>query len=179
LGEVYRQEECLKCDKSRFVEVVNEDGETVTTDIAHKQLRYMPITPRLKRLFISKEVAQHMRWHKEGKRENKDHMVHSSDGDAWKALDNFDPDFTRDARNVRLGLATNGFTPFNENAASYSCWPVFVLPYNPPPSLCMKYEYTFLALIIPGPDHPGPQLNVMLKPLIRGVETGVGGSRCI
>ena len=43
---------CLKCGKSRFVEVINEDGEKVTTEVAHKQLRYMPLTPRMKRLFI-------------------------------------------------------------------------------------------------------------------------------
>jgi hypothetical protein len=30
----------------------------------------------------------------------------------------------------------------------------------------MKYEYMFLCLIIPGLDHPGPSINVMLKPLI-------------
>ena len=130
--------ECLKCGKSRFVEVVNEDGEKVTTEIAHKQLRYMPLTPRLKRLFISKKTARHMRWHKEGIRENNQVMTHPSDGDAWKALDNFDPEFARDPRNVRVGLATYGFTPFSENAASYSCWPVFAIPYNLPPALCMK-----------------------------------------
>jgi hypothetical protein len=42
---------------------------------------------------------------------------------------------------------------------------MFVVPYNLP-SLCMKYEFMFLCLIVPGPDHPGPKLNVMLKPLI-------------
>jgi hypothetical protein len=30
----------------------------------------------------------------------------------------------------------------------------------------MKYESIFLCLIIPGSDHPGKKLNVMLKPLI-------------
>jgi hypothetical protein len=30
----------------------------------------------------------------------------------------------------------------------------------------MKYEYMFMRLIIPGPDHPGTNINVMLKPLI-------------
>ena len=93
-------------------------------------------------------------------------MTHPSDGDAWKALDNFDPEFARDPRNVRVGLATDDFTPFSENAASYSCWPVFAIPYNLPPALCMKYEFMFLCLIIPGPDHPGPLLNVMLQPLV-------------
>jgi hypothetical protein len=29
---------CLKCGKSRFIEVINEDGEKVTTEVAHKHL---------------------------------------------------------------------------------------------------------------------------------------------
>jgi hypothetical protein len=61
---------CLKYGKSRFIEVINEDGENVTTEVAHKQLRYMPLTPRMKQLFLSKEIASHMRRHKEGVREN-------------------------------------------------------------------------------------------------------------
>jgi hypothetical protein len=93
-------------------------------------------------------------------------MVHPSDSEAWKALDDFDADFTRDAWNVCIGLATDGFTPYNTSVASYSCWHVFAILYNLPTSLCMKYEYIFLCLIIPGPDHPGTHINVMLKPLI-------------
>jgi hypothetical protein len=30
----------------------------------------------------------------------------------------------------------------------------------------MKYEHMFLCLIEPGLDNPGPQLNVMMQPLI-------------
>jgi hypothetical protein len=30
----------------------------------------------------------------------------------------------------------------------------------------MKYKYMFLCLIIPGLDHPGTNINVILKPLI-------------
>jgi hypothetical protein len=148
------------------VEVVNEDGEKVTTEIAQKQLRYMPLMPRLKRLFLSKNTAKHMRWHKERVRANPELMVHPSDTDAWKALDDFDPNFASDARNVRLGLATDGFSPFNMTASSYSCWPVFAIPYNLPPHLCMKYDYMFLCLVIPGPEHPGTRLHVMMQPLI-------------
>jgi hypothetical protein len=107
----------------------------------------------------------HMQWHKDGERENKEVMVHSSALDAWKALDNFDPEFARDVRNVRIGLTTDGLTPFSDNATSYSCWPMFVVPYNLPHSLCMKYEFMFLYLIVPGADHPRAKNNVMLKPL--------------
>jgi hypothetical protein len=175
------EKKCLKYGKLRFIEVINEDGETVTMKTAHKQLRYetvtmktahkqlcyMPLTPRMKQLFISKKTARHMRWHKEGVHENDQVMVHPSDSEAWKALDDFDLDFTRDARNVRIGLATAGFTPYNMSASSYSCLPVFVIPYNLPPALCMKYKYMFMCLIIPVPDHPGPSINVMLKPIIK------------
>jgi hypothetical protein len=103
-----------------------------------------------------KKTAMHMRWHKEGEHENNNVMVHLFDGEAWKAPDNFDPDFARDVRNVCIGLAADVFTPFTESATSYSCWQVFAIPYNLPPALCMKYEHMFLCLIIPGSDNPGP-----------------------
>jgi hypothetical protein len=61
----------MKCGKLRYVEVVNVDGETVTTEVAHKQVHYMPITPRLKQMFVSKRTTIHMRWCKDGERENK------------------------------------------------------------------------------------------------------------
>jgi hypothetical protein len=48
-------------------------------------------------------------------------MVHPSDSVAWKALDDFDTNFTRDAQNVRIELAMDGFSPYNMSAASYSC----------------------------------------------------------
>jgi hypothetical protein len=61
---------CLKYGKPRFIEVIDEDGEKVTTETTHKQLRYMPLMPQIKWLFVSKKAARHMRWHKEGMREN-------------------------------------------------------------------------------------------------------------
>jgi hypothetical protein len=96
-------------------------------------------------MFLSERTAIHMRWHKVGERENKEVMVHSSDSDVWKALDNFDTEFSRDTRNARIGVATNGFTLFGDNTTSYSCWPMFAVPYNLPPSLCLKYEFMFFA----------------------------------
>jgi hypothetical protein len=39
------ENKCLKCGKLRYVKVVNDDGETVTTEVAHKQLHYIPIAP--------------------------------------------------------------------------------------------------------------------------------------
>jgi hypothetical protein len=40
--------ECMHYGRSRYVKVVNKDGASVTIKVAVKQLRYMPITLRLK-----------------------------------------------------------------------------------------------------------------------------------
>jgi hypothetical protein len=97
-----------------------------------------------------------MWWHKEGIHENDGLMGHPSDGEAWKVLDRFDADFASNARNVHLGLATYGFHPFSTNSAPYTCWPIFAVSYNLPQSLCMKFEFMFLCLIVLGPKAPSP-----------------------
>jgi len=64
---------------------------------------------------------------------NEKEMTHPADGKAWEDFDNCWPDFAEDARNLRLGLATDGFNPFSNMSSSYSMWPIFVIPYNLPP----------------------------------------------
>jgi hypothetical protein len=108
-----------------------------------------------------------MRWHKEGIHENDGVMGHPLNSEAWKVLDRFDANFASDARNIRFGLAIDDFDSFSTNSAAYSCWTVFAVPYNLPPSLCMKFEFMSLCLIVPGPEAPDPQINVILKPLIK------------
>jgi hypothetical protein len=80
--ETASEKKCTVCGECRFVEVENDDGLTVTMKIAHKQLHYMPLIPRLKHLFISKNTARHMRWHKEWVRENPNVMAHPANTDA-------------------------------------------------------------------------------------------------
>lgn len=79
---------------------------------------------------------------------------------------------------MRLAIATDGCTPFSLTAATYSCWPVFVTPLNLPPGVLLRPEYIFLALVVPGPKHPGTKLNILMQPLVdelhqlwRGVNT--------
>jgi hypothetical protein len=105
--------ECMHCGRFRYVKVINEDGTFVTTKVVVKQLCYIPIMPRLKRLFLCDETVQQMRWHKEGIRdnENADIMSHPADAEAWHALDHFDSEFARDPTSVCLGLSTDGFQP--------------------------------------------------------------------
>jgi hypothetical protein len=124
--------------------------------------------PWLKRLFLCEEMAQQMWWHKEGIRDSEDAdiMSHPADAEAWHALDCFDPEFVRDPKSVRLGLSTDGFQPYNFDSTTYSCWPVFIMPYNLPPNKCLKERFIFLALVILSPKELKKQMNIFLRLLM-------------
>uniref|UniRef100_A0A151UD49 Uncharacterized protein n=1 Tax=Cajanus cajan TaxID=3821 RepID=A0A151UD49_CAJCA len=82
------------------------------------------------------------------------------DSFAWKDFDCQYPDFSCDPRNIRLGLASDGFNPFKTMKIPHSTWPIILIPYNLPLWMCMK------QLIIPGPKGPGCNLDVYMKPLV-------------
>ncbi|XP_060211321.1 uncharacterized protein LOC132638477 isoform X1 [Lycium barbarum] len=82
--------------------------------IASKTLRYFPLTPRLQRLFMSRKTSTLMTWHKD-KRVDDGIMRHPSDSMAWKSFDKLHPSFAAEPRNVRLGLASDGFQPFRNS----------------------------------------------------------------
>jgi hypothetical protein len=114
---------CMHCGMSRYVNVINVDGTFVTTKVAVKQFRYIPIMPRLKRLFLCEEMVQQMRWHKEAIRDSEDPdiMSYPTDAEAWHALDHFNPEFARDPRSVRLDLSMDGFQAYSSDSTTYSC----------------------------------------------------------
>lgn len=89
------------------------------------------------------------------------------DSPANKFVEHKWPEFGGDLRNVRLGLATNGISPFNiaGKAQPYSVWPVVLMNYNIPPWLSMKKGHLILSMIVPGPKQPS-DLSVYLAPLI-------------
>jgi hypothetical protein len=81
-----------------------------------------------------------MRWHKEGKRDSEDPdiMSHLVDTEAWEALDCFEPEFARYPKSVCLSLSMDGFQPHSGASTPYSCWSIFIMPYNLLPNKCLK-----------------------------------------
>ena len=69
--------------------------------LAIKAMHYLPLIPRLKRLYASNSFVPHMRWHHENRRPPSV-MCHPSDGEAWKHFDRTYPDLSAEPRNVRL-----------------------------------------------------------------------------
>ncbi|XP_062080666.1 uncharacterized protein LOC133785450 [Humulus lupulus] len=84
--------------------------------------------------------------------------------------DNNDDDFDSllgDAESpLYEGLATDGINFYKNMSSAYSCWPIMLVEYNFPPSMCMKNEFTFLSMLIPGPKQPRNDIDAYLEPLI-------------
>ncbi|KAI5342853.1 hypothetical protein L3X38_010729 [Prunus dulcis] len=150
---------CPICNESRF----KMTSQNRTTKIPQKVMRYLPLKPRLQRLYMSTHTATDMRWHKE-KRVDDDVMRHPADGEAWKEFDRTFPEFAADPRNVRLGLATDGFNPYGVLNQHHSTWQIFAFPYNLPPWKCMKKEYMMMTVLIT--EDPGKSIDVYLRPLV-------------
>ena len=157
--------QCRFCFHDRYRHKRKISKNHSRKEVPYKRMHYLPLTPRLQRLYASNATAQHMRWHKDSQQVH-DEMCHPRDGEAWKHFDNTYPDFASESRNVRLGLCTDGFSPFGMSGKQYSCWPVIVTPYNLPPWMCMKKSVLFLTLLVPGPKNPKHKLDVYLQPLI-------------
>jgi len=133
-----------------------------------KILRYFPLNSRLQRLFMCSKTADSMTWH--APENNQDELMrHPRDFEAWKTFDLLHPEFVNDPRNVRLGLATDGFNLFGNMSTSHSIWPMVLIPYNRPPWECMKQTSFILSMIIPGKQMVGNDINVYLEPLIYGM----------
>ena len=106
-----------------------------------------------------------MRWHAEERRDD-GILRHPADSDAWKEFDKKHVEYSLEPRNVRLGLATDGFNPFGNMNINYSTWPVILMVYNLPPGLCMQRSYMMMSLLIEGPTSPKQNIDVYLQPLI-------------
>ncbi|XP_028061843.1 uncharacterized protein LOC114265279 [Camellia sinensis] len=153
-------EKCSTCQASRY-RVNDSKGKK----IPHEILRYFSLTPRLRRLHMSRKTAKDMRWHND-KRVDDGVGRYPADCKEWKEFDLHYPQFSQETRNVRLDLATDGFNPFGNMSTSYSMWPVIHMPYNLPPWRCTRAPFCMMSLLIPGRNQLGTDIDVYLRPLI-------------
>ncbi|XP_025703763.1 uncharacterized protein [Arachis hypogaea] len=172
-GEDENATKCKQCGTSRWKQKTRKGSVTKLKILVRKNgkplpektLRYFPLIPRLQRLFMCSKTSSDMLWHKEADN-NDGYLRHPRDAEAWKDFDAKYPDFSNDARSVRLALASDGFNPFRNMSTTYSIWPVILILYNLPPWLCMKQTSFILSMIILGPKMPGNNIDVYLEPLV-------------
>ncbi|KAL6194567.1 hypothetical protein ACLB2K_035649 [Fragaria x ananassa] len=154
---------CLECNASRWK--VNPRTNEINTEVPAKVLRYFPIIPRIKRMFLSASNSELLTWH--STHHSHDGMMrHPVDSIQWRTVDQKWPSFASEPRNLRFGLATDGFNPYKNLSSTHSIWPVILVIYNLSPNVCMSSKNLMLSLLIPGPKQPGNDIDVYLEPLI-------------
>jgi hypothetical protein len=127
-------------------------------------------------LYDNAEDEKHLTWHAD-ERVLDGMLRYPADSPQWAKIDDDYPDFGQEPRNLRLALSTDGINPHGIQSSSHCTWPVMLLIYNLPPSLCMKRKYLMLTMLISGPKQPGNDIDIYLAPLIEDLkfmwETGV------
>ncbi|XP_074299204.1 uncharacterized protein LOC141630256 [Silene latifolia] len=78
-------EKCKKCGKDRY-----KPKPASGKSIPHKFLIYLPLGPRLQRLYATRNIAEAIRWHDQNPRVQGT-FAHPSDSEAWKHLDKMFP----------------------------------------------------------------------------------------
>ena len=85
---------CPKCGLSRYKEKMNSEelGGLEKDGPALKVVWYLPIVPRLKRLFANPKDAKNLRWHS-NERKCDGLLRHPADSMQWKNIDQQFPEF--------------------------------------------------------------------------------------
>ncbi|XP_071736405.1 uncharacterized protein [Rutidosis leptorrhynchoides] len=143
----------------------NVDSDVSKNGPPAKLLWYLPIIPRLKRLFTNEKDEKLLCWHAED-RKNDGKMRHVADSLQWKNIDKDFGEFGDEIRNIRFRLSSDGINPFGDLSSRHSTWPVLLCIYNLPPWLCMKRKYIMMSILIQGPKQPGNDIDVYLQPLV-------------
>ncbi|KAL0446168.1 UNVERIFIED_CONTAM: hypothetical protein Slati_1744700 [Sesamum latifolium] len=93
------------CGEARYKP--SRESNPNRTKTSYVILRYLLISTRLQRLYVSKATAEQMTWHAIHEMEEES-MCHPSDTEAWRHFDPTHPNFAAEPLNVRLSLGTEG-----------------------------------------------------------------------
>ena len=122
---------CKICNEPRWKPSKTSSLEKRREKVSKKVLRHFSLIPRLQRLYAVEITTKDMRWHAKVRCDD-GILRHPADSDAWKEFDKKHVKYSLDPRNVRLGLAADGFNLFGNMNINYSTWPVILKIYNLP-----------------------------------------------
>ncbi|GKD42921.1 pyruvate kinase [Tanacetum coccineum] len=112
-----------------------------------------------------------MIWHVTRKCAEPGKMQHPVNGRAWKKFDTMYPDFAKEPRNIRLGLAADGINLFGNLSQAYNMWPVILTTYNMPLCYVVKESSFNANLLILAPKSLWRDIDDYLRPIMRTAGT--------
>lgn len=130
--------ECPVCTSKRYK----------TKMIPYRRFQYLPIGPRLERMFGTANLAQLVQAH--GLLATSSVLCDIQQSSTWKTAYSGDGIFKGDSRGISLGLCTDGVNPFSHLRTSYSMWPIVLSLLNLPRKIRHNFSNLLLVGIVPG-----------------------------
>ena len=152
---------CPKCASSRF----KHNG------IPAKKFIYLPIEPRIVRMFNCRTTAKLLQQHP-GASESGSSLMHGiHDSPVWKKAYSKTGVFQGDNRGLSFALCTDGVNPFSHNRVAYSMWPIMLTLLNLPRDIRNLFSSIFLVGIIPGngtqePKNLDPYMDILVDEIL-------------
>lgn len=150
---------CPKCGELRYTKL----------GIAAKHFIYLPIGPRLVRLFGTSNLSEVVQAH--GLHVSGSTLYDIHDSPVWKAAYSNSGQFSSDNRGISFAFNTDGVNPYSHNKVSYSMWPMILTLLNLPRSKRHLFGNVWLVATIPGNDNKEPNsldpyLEIMVDELL-------------
>ena len=152
--------ECPVCEEPRYYEGRN---------VPRKTFKYLPLGPRIRRLFRSAKTSQLLQSHSNTSQTSTQMVADIHQTDVWKKRYSPRGEFGGDARSLSLAVCADGTNPFSKEKTSYSMWPIVVSILNLPSHLRRLPGYLQLVGIIPGrsePKNTDPYMDVLVDELL-------------
>ncbi len=151
---------CPHCSSSRY----KPNGKD-----AMKRYTYLPIGPRLVRMFGTDKLAQILQSHGSRTSNESTMLFDIQDSPIWK--ETYKKIFLGDRNGICLALNTDGVNPYKHNKVSYSMWPIMITLLNLPSHLRTSFNNIWLVGIIPpnGPKEPltlDPYLEIVVDEIL-------------
>ena len=139
---------CPTCSEPRY------KGQTT---IPRKTFKYIPLRPRLQRMFGTASVSALIQQH--ASREDCEHrqgrdMADLHDSPLWEELFSSTGPFQGDGRGLAFALCADGVNPFSRDRVSHSMWPITLSLLNLPKDVRNAFKSLLLVGVIPGPNEP-------------------------
>lgn len=171
---VYRN--CAKGDFSSLTTcpICNTDRYEPNTKLARKKYKYIPIGPRIRRMFSDASVSKLLQSHLSRAATEEVSDLHQSA--EWISSYSKNGQFKGDPRGISLSLCLDGMNPYSKEKISYSMWPITLNVLNLPSEVRHHLGSMMLVGIIPGKSEPqdiDPYAEILIDEI-----TSLNNSEC-
>ena len=162
-GEYKSHSTCPECGCNRYI--------AKDSCIPVRHFTYLPIKPRLQRMFGNSNIAQILQSHATLRHSELDSVYDIQQSLAWRRFYSGNGIFKGDPRGLSLSLCTDGVNPFSHNKVSYSMWPIMLSLLNLPRNIRYHFGSIMLVGIIPSngmqePRSLNPYLEILVDELL-------------